>query len=64
MHGFGARSSARGPYPLVAVNMVLRYLRLGRWRDYLHRERVSLLLGLLAKPAHAWQGFAGALRPV
>ena len=47
-----------------AVNMVLQYKKIGPWRDYLHGERVYILLSLVAKSALAWQVFAGTLRPV
>jgi hypothetical protein len=50
-------------FNVFAVNMVLQYRRVGRWRDYLFGERVYLWLSLLAKSALAWQVFAGTLRP-
>lgn len=46
-----------------ALNMVLQYKRVGKWRDYLYGERVYIILSLLAKSALAWQVFAGTLRP-
>lgn len=46
-----------------AVNMILQYKKIGKWRDYLYGERVYILLSLLAKSALAWQVFAGTLRP-
>jgi heliorhodopsin len=46
-----------------AVNMILQYKRIGKWRDYLYGERVYIILSLVAKSALAWQVFAGALRP-
>lgn len=46
-----------------AVNMILQYKKLGKWRDYLYGERLYIILSLLAKSALAWQVFAGALRP-
>ncbi len=46
-----------------AINMVLQYKKIGKWRDYLYGERVYIILSLLAKSALAWQVFAGALRP-
>jgi hypothetical protein len=45
-----------------ALNMVLQYKKVGKWRDYLYGERVYILLSLLAKSALAWQVFAGTLR--
>ena len=47
-----------------AVNMVLQYKRVGRWRDYLYGERAYIILSLVAKSALAWQVFGGTLRPV
>jgi len=47
-----------------AVNMFLQYKKIGPWRDYLHGERVYILLSLTAKSALAWQVFAGTLRNV
>ena len=46
-----------------AVNMILQYKKVGKWRDYLYGERVYVILSLLAKSALAWQVFAGTLRP-
>jgi hypothetical protein len=50
-------------FNVFAVNMVLQYRRVGRWRDYLYGERVYVLLSLFAKSALAWQVFAGTLQP-
>jgi len=47
-----------------AVNMVLQYKKVGRWKDYLYGERAYIILSLVAKTALAWQVFAGTLRPV
>jgi hypothetical protein len=47
-----------------AVNMVLQYKKIGRWRDYLYGERAYIILSLVAKSALAWQVFGGTLRPV
>jgi Heliorhodopsin len=46
-----------------AINMILQYKKIGKWRDYLYGERTYVILSLLAKSALAWQVFAGALRP-
>lgn len=46
-----------------AVNMILQYKKVGKWRDYLYGEKVYVILSLVAKSALAWQVFAGALRP-
>ena len=50
-------------FNVFAINMVLQYRKVGRWRDYLHGERAYMLLSLLAKTALAWQVFAGTLHP-
>jgi len=50
-------------FNVFAVNMVLQYRRVGRWRDDLYGERVYMLLSLVAKSALAWQVFAGTLQP-
>jgi Heliorhodopsin len=50
-------------FNVFAVNMLLQYRKVGRWRDYLHGERVYMLLSLCAKSALAWQVFAGTLQP-
>ncbi len=47
-----------------AVNMVLQYKKVGKWKDYLYGERVYIILSLVAKTALAWQIFAGTLAPV
>jgi hypothetical protein len=44
-----------------AVNMVLQYKQVGRWRDYLFGEKVYILLSLTAKSLLAWQVFANVL---
>ena len=50
-------------FNVFAVNMLLQYRRVGRWRDYLYGERVYMLLSLFAKSLLAWQVFAGTLQP-
>jgi len=47
-----------------AVNMVLQYKKVGKWKDYLFGERVYIILSLVAKTLLAWQIFAGTLAPV
>jgi hypothetical protein len=49
-------------FNIFALNMVLQYKKVGKWRDYLFGEKVYILLSLLAKSALAWQVFAGTLR--
>ncbi|MFA5051832.1 MAG: heliorhodopsin HeR [Patescibacteria group bacterium] len=47
-----------------AINQVLQYKKVGKWRDYLYGERAYIILSLVAKSLLAWQVFAGTLRPV
>ena len=47
-----------------AINMILQYKKVGKWSNYLHGERVYIILSLVAKSALAWQVFAGTLRPM
>ena len=51
-------------FSIFAINMVLQYLKVGPWKNYLFGERVYILLSLLAKSALAWQIFSGTLRPM
>lgn len=46
-----------------AINMVLQYRQIGKWRDYLYGERAYIILSLVAKSLLAWQVFAGTLAP-
>jgi hypothetical protein len=46
-----------------AVNMVLQYKKIGRWKNYLYGEQMYIILSLVAKSLLAWQVFAGTLRP-
>jgi hypothetical protein len=50
-------------FNVFAINMVLQYRKVGRWRDYLYGERAYMLFSLFAKSALAWQVFFGTLRP-
>lgn len=47
-----------------AINMVLQYKKIGKWRDYLFGEKVYIVLSLVAKSLLTWQVWAGTLRPV
>jgi hypothetical protein len=51
-------------FNIFAVNMILQYKQVGRWKDYLYGERMYVILSLVAKSALAWQVFAGTLAPV
>ena len=44
-----------------AINMVLQYKQVGRWRDYLFGEKAYIVLSLTAKSLLAWQVFANVL---
>ena len=46
-----------------AVNMVLQYKGVGRWKDYLYGERAYIILSFVAKTTLAWLVFAGLFRP-
>ncbi len=50
-------------FNVFAINMVLQYKKVGRWRDYLYGERAYMLFSLIAKSLLAWQVFFGTLRP-
>jgi hypothetical protein len=51
-------------FNLFAINMVLQYKKIGKWKDYLYGEKMYIVLSLVAKSALAWQVFAGTLRPL
>ena len=51
-------------FNLFAINMVLQYKKIGKWKDYLYGEKMYIVLSLIAKSALAWQVFAGTLAPV
>jgi len=46
-----------------AINMVLQYKGVGRWRDYLYGERVYIILSFVAKTFLAWLVFIGIFAP-
>ena len=45
------------------INMILQYLRVGKWKDYLYGERVYIILSLAAKSILAWLVLFGAMQP-
>lgn len=51
-------------FNIFAVNMVLQYKKVGKWRNYVFGERAYIVLSLVAKSLLAWQVWAGTLRPV
>lgn len=46
-----------------AVNMLLQYKAVGRWKDYLYGERVYIILSFVAKTLLAWLVFVGVFAP-
>ncbi len=46
-----------------AVNMVLQYKQVGKWKDYIFGESAYVLLSLVAKSLLAWLVFANVLIP-
>ncbi|MEF8774651.1 MAG: heliorhodopsin HeR [Halobacteriales archaeon] len=48
-------------FNLFALNMILQYLEVWRWRDYLFGEKAYVLLSLVAKSLLAWQVYFGTL---
>lgn len=46
-----------------AVNMVLQYKQVGKWRDYVFGESAYVALSLIAKSLLAWLVFANVLIP-
>jgi len=50
-------------FNVFALNMVLQYKGVGRWKDYLYGERVYIILSFVAKTALAWLVFVGIFAP-
>jgi len=50
-------------FNIFAVNMVLQYKGVGRWRDYLYGERAYIILSFVAKSVLAWLVFIGVFSP-
>lgn len=50
-------------FNIFAVNMVLQYKGIGRWKDYLYGERTYIVLSLVAKSILAWLVFIGIFAP-
>jgi hypothetical protein len=50
-------------FNVFALNMVLQYKGVGRWKDYLYGERVYIILSFVAKTALAWLVFIGVFAP-
>ena len=45
------------------VNMILQYLKVGKWKNYLYGERGYIVLSLVAKSVLAWLVLFGAFQP-
>jgi hypothetical protein len=50
-------------FNVFALNMVLQYKGIGRWKDYLYGERVYIILSFVAKTILAWLVFVGIFAP-
>ena len=50
-------------FNIFAINMVLQYKKVGKWKDYLYGERVYIVLSLAAKTTLAWLIFSGVFAP-
>jgi hypothetical protein len=50
-------------FNIFALNMVLQYKGVGRWKDYLYGERVYIILSFVAKTILAWLVFIGIFAP-
>jgi len=49
-------------FNIFAINMVLQYKKIGKWRDYIYGEYAYITLSLVAKALLAWQVWGGTLR--
>jgi hypothetical protein len=45
------------------VNMILQYLKVGKWKNYLYGERGYVVLSLVAKSVLAWLVLFGSFQP-
>jgi len=46
-----------------AVNQVLQYKSVGKWKDYLYGERTYIMLSFIAKTLLVWLVFTGLFKP-
>ena len=46
-----------------AVNQVLQYRGIGKWKDYLYGERMYIVLSFVAKTLLVWLVFSGLFNP-
>jgi len=50
-------------FNIFAINMVLQYKGVSRWKDYLYGERFYIILSFVAKSILAWLVFIGIFAP-
>ena len=50
-------------FNIFAINMVLQYKGVGRWKDYLYGERFYIILSFIAKSILGWLVFIGIFAP-
>jgi hypothetical protein len=50
-------------FNVFALNMVLQYKGVGKWKDYLYGERVYITMSFIAKTALTWLVFIGIFAP-
>ena len=50
-------------FNIFAINMVLQYKGISRWKDYLYGERFYIILSFIAKSILAWIVFVGIFSP-
>jgi hypothetical protein len=50
-------------FNIFAINMILQYKGVGRWKDYLYGERFYIILSFVAKSILAWLVFIGVFAP-
>lgn len=50
-------------FNLFPINMILQYLKVGKWKDYLYGERTYIVLSLVSKSLLAWLVFSGVMQP-
>jgi len=50
-------------FNIFALNMVLQYKGVGKWKDYLYGEKMYITLSFVAKTSLAWMVFTGVFAP-
>lgn len=49
-------------FNIFAINMVLQYKKISKWKDYIYGEYIYITLSLIAKALLAWLVWGGTLR--